>query len=171
MCQICQSLDYNVNKEHLVACYWFKDTERVIIKFCQRKDCEKVLKAKNELRELSKTNLDLGEGSEIFFNQNVCSCYHSFWSRSKKLDSKGKILGWYSFGFHSFEINIIMHLLNTVWVVLLSYFYLNYVLSLFWFCRSGYIRIYCVLLFRKYHSVIIKITMMAVFRKTLIYLK
>ena len=102
MCQICQSLDYNVNKEHLVACYWLKDTERVIVKFCQRKGCEKVLKAKNELRELSKTNLDLGEGSEIFFNQNVCSCYHSFWSRSKKLDSKGKILGWYSFGFHSF---------------------------------------------------------------------
>ena len=78
MCQICQSLGCNVNKKHLVACFWLKDTERVIVTFCQRKDYEKVLKAKNDLRELNTTNLDLREGSEIFANQNLCSYYHSF---------------------------------------------------------------------------------------------
>ena len=75
VCQIFRSLDGNVNKEDLDACHWLKDKERVIVKFCRRKDCEKVLKAKNDLRKVNTTNLDLPEGSKIFVNPSLCSCF------------------------------------------------------------------------------------------------
>ena len=67
MCQIFRGLECDVNKEDLDTCHWLKNDEQVIIKFCQRKDCEEVLKAKNDLRKLNATNLDLPEASKIFF--------------------------------------------------------------------------------------------------------
>ena len=85
----------NVDKEDLDACHWLKDKERVIVKFYRRKDCEKVLKAKNDLQNLNSTNLDLPEGSKIFINQSLCSYYRLLWSTSKKSNGKGKIFGWY----------------------------------------------------------------------------
>ena len=93
--QIFRSLDCNVNKKDLDACHWLKDKERVIVKFCRRKDCEKVLNAKNDLRNLDTTNLDLPKGSKIFFNQSLCSHYRLLWSTSKKLHDKSSIFGWY----------------------------------------------------------------------------
>ena len=36
--QIFQSLDCDVSKEDLDACHWLKNKERVIVKFCRRKD-------------------------------------------------------------------------------------------------------------------------------------
>ena len=98
MCQIFRSLDCNVNKEDLDACHWLKDKERVIVKFCRRKDCEKVSKAKNDLRKLNTTNLDLPEGSKIFVNQSLCSYYRLLWLANKKLHGKGRTFGWYVFG-------------------------------------------------------------------------
>ena len=59
VCQNFQSWDCNVNKEDLDAFHWLKNKERVIVTFCQRKDCEKVSKAKNNIRKLSATNLDI----------------------------------------------------------------------------------------------------------------
>ena len=93
--KVCQSLDCNVDKEDLDACYRLKDKERVIVKFCRRKDCEKVWKAKNDLRKLDSTNLDLPERSKFSINQSLCSYYRLLWSTSKKLDGKGRIFGWY----------------------------------------------------------------------------
>ena len=61
--QIFRSTDCDINKEELNACHWLKDNERVIVKFCWRKDYDKVLKAKNDL---DPPNLDLPEGSKIF---------------------------------------------------------------------------------------------------------
>ena len=73
MCQIFQSLNCNVNKSDLDACHWLKNKEQVVVKFCQMKDCETVLKAKSDLPNLNKTNIDLSKGSRIFVNQNLCS--------------------------------------------------------------------------------------------------
>ena len=66
VCQMFQSLDCNVSKEDLDACHFLKDQEEVIVKFCQRKNYEKVLKANIDLRKLNTANLDVAEGSKIF---------------------------------------------------------------------------------------------------------
>ena len=72
-CQIFRSFDCNVNKEDFDACHWLRNKKPVILKFFRSKDCEKFLKAKNDLRKLNTTNLDLPEGSKIFVNQSLCS--------------------------------------------------------------------------------------------------
>ena len=95
VCQIFQSLNCNVDKEYLDACHWLKDNERVIVKFCRRKDCEKVLSAKSDLQKLDTTNLDLSECSKIFVKQRLRSCYRLLWSTRKKLHGKGRIFRWY----------------------------------------------------------------------------
>ena len=95
VCQIFQSLNCNVDKEDLDACYWLEDKERVIAKFCRRKDCEKVLSAKSDLQKLDTTNLDLPESSKIFVKQRLRSCYRLLWSTRKKLHGKGRIFRWY----------------------------------------------------------------------------
>ena len=64
VCQIFRSWDCNFIKEDLDSCHWLKDK----LKFCRRKDCEKALKGKNDLRKPNTTNLDLPEGSNIFVN-------------------------------------------------------------------------------------------------------
>ena len=83
-------MDCNVNKEDFDACHWLKDKEQVIVKFCQRKDCEKDLEAKKDLRKLDTTNIDLPEGSKFFVNQSSCSYYRLLWSTSKKIHGKGR---------------------------------------------------------------------------------
>ena len=95
LCKIFRSLDCNVNREDLDACHSLMDKKRVIVKFCQRKDCGKVLKAKNDLRKLNTTNLDLPERSNTFVNQSLCSYYRLLWSTSRKLHGKGRVFGWY----------------------------------------------------------------------------
>ena len=95
MYQIFLSLECNVSKEDLDACHWLKDKERVIVKFCQSKDCEKVFKTKNDLRKLDETNLDLPEGSKIFVNQSSCCYYRLLWPKSTKLHGNVGIFGWY----------------------------------------------------------------------------
>ena len=66
VCQMFQSLECNVNKEDLDACHFLKDQEEIIVKFSQRKNYEKVLKANIDLRKLNTANLDVAEGSKIF---------------------------------------------------------------------------------------------------------
>ena len=68
VCQIFWSLDFNVDKEDLNVFHWLKDKEPVIVKFCRKKECEKVLKAKNDLQKLDATNLDLPKRLQILLN-------------------------------------------------------------------------------------------------------
>ena len=66
LCKVFQNLDCNVNTKDLDACHWLKNKEQVILKLRRWKDCEKVLKAKNDLKKPNTTNLDLLEGSKNF---------------------------------------------------------------------------------------------------------
>ena len=92
VCQFFQSLDCNISKDDLDAFHWLKDKERVTVKFCRKKDVEKVLKAKTDLRKLNTTNLDLPKESRIIVNQSLCSYYCFLWSTSKKLCVRAKSL-------------------------------------------------------------------------------
>ena len=69
-----------------------KDREQVIVKFCQREEYVKNLKAKNNLRKLNTTNQDLPEDSKISFNQSLCCHYRLLWSTSKNVYGKGRSL-------------------------------------------------------------------------------
>ena len=88
-------MNCNVNKEDSNVCHWSTDKENVIIKFYQRKDCGKILKAKIDIRKVNTSHLNLRVGSKVFVNQSLSSYYCLLWSKSKKLLWKCKIFGWY----------------------------------------------------------------------------
>ena len=92
VCQIFRSLDCNVNKEDLDACHWLKHKERVIVKFCRRKDCEKVLIAKNDLRKLNTTNLDLTEGLRFLLTKLCALTVVCFGQQAKNYMARAESL-------------------------------------------------------------------------------
>ena len=67
-------------------------SDKVIAKFCRRKSCEKVLKAKKDLRKLDTTNLDLPEGFKIFINQFCALTIVCFGQQAKKYMERAESL-------------------------------------------------------------------------------
>ena len=68
-----------------------KNNDRVIVKFTRRKDCKQVLQVKKDLKDLIADDLDLPRGTKIFVNQSLCPYYRILWSKTKRLQSMGKI--------------------------------------------------------------------------------
>ena len=68
-----------------------KNNDRVIVKFTRRKDCKQVLQVKKDLKDLTADDLDLPQGTKIFVNQSLCPYYRILWSKTKRLQSMGKI--------------------------------------------------------------------------------
>ena len=56
-----------------------------------RKDCKQVLQVKKDLKDLTADDLDLPRGTKIFVNQSLCPYYRILWSKTKRLQSMGKI--------------------------------------------------------------------------------
>ena len=68
-----------------------ENKDRVIVKFTHRKDCKQVLQVKKDLKDLTADDLDLPQGTKIFVNQSLCPYYRILWSKTKCLQSMGKI--------------------------------------------------------------------------------
>ena len=68
-----------------------KNNNRVIVKFTRRKDCKQVLQVKKDLKDLTADDLDLPRGTKIFVSQSLCLYYRILWSKTKRLESMGKI--------------------------------------------------------------------------------
>ena len=65
-----------------------KNNDRIVIKSTRRKDCKQV---KKDLKDLTADDLDLPRGTKIFVNQSLCPYYRILWSKTKRLQSMGKI--------------------------------------------------------------------------------
>ena len=72
--------------------------KRVIGKFSRRKDRQKTLNTKKELRTLDVKQIGFLEGNPIFVNQNLYTCYRVIWSKAKRLQSLNKISSFYVSG-------------------------------------------------------------------------
>ena len=54
-------------------------------------DCKQVLQVKKDWKDLTADDLDLPRGTKIFVNQSLCTYYRILWSKTKRLQSMGKI--------------------------------------------------------------------------------
>ena len=81
----------HVEGKEIHACHRLKDSDRVIIKFSNRKDSLQVLRVKKDLKSLDPTELDFPEGTRIFINEILCGYYRGFWNKCKKLKGMGKL--------------------------------------------------------------------------------
>ena len=53
----------------------FKEKERTIVKFVNRKDCLQILRMKKEPISLDPTMLDFPENTKIYVNKSLCHYY------------------------------------------------------------------------------------------------
>ena len=89
---IFQKVDCTIAPEFIDGCHRLgKNNDRVIVKYIRRKDCKQVLQFKNDLKDLTADDLDLPQGTKIFVNQSLCPHYRILWSKTKRLQSMGKI--------------------------------------------------------------------------------
>ena len=68
-----------------------KNNDRVIVEFTRRKDSKQVLQVKKDIKDLPENDRELPSGTKIFVNQGWCSYYRILWSKTKRLESMGKI--------------------------------------------------------------------------------
>ena len=68
-----------------------KNNDRVIVKFTRRKDSKQVFQAKKDLKYLTAYDFDLPGATKIFVNQSLCPYYRILWSKTKRLQSMGKV--------------------------------------------------------------------------------
>ena len=77
------------------ACHGLTNSERVIVKFLRRKDCDQVLSVKRDLRKVKLKDIGLRGNNSIFINPSLCPYYRMLWSKSKRLLDLGKINNFY----------------------------------------------------------------------------
>ena len=84
--EVFNKLGVTVAADNIEACHRLKkDSDRTIIKFSKRKDCQQVLKVKKDLKNMSFTDIDLPVGTTLYMNESLCSYYRWLWSSCKKL--------------------------------------------------------------------------------------
>ena len=73
-------------------------SDRTIIKFSRRKDCEQVvIRVKKDLKNLNPTDLDFLEETRLFINDSLCPYYRGFGTNGKNYGSIKNIFVLFSF--------------------------------------------------------------------------
>ena len=89
VCRVLQHIGVGVTGEGIEACHLLKkQSDRTIVKFWKRKDCDHVIQKKSELRKLKPSELDLPNGRKLFINESLCPYYRGLWNQCKKLWNK-----------------------------------------------------------------------------------
>ena len=91
---VCKTDPDNIEDFHQLS----KKSDNVIIRFSRRKDCQHVLRVKNDLRNLNLRDLGFHGKNKIYINRSFCQYYRILWSKSKKLHSMGRIYSFYITG-------------------------------------------------------------------------
>ena len=95
--EVFDKLGCNVNEHSIEACHRIKKgSDKTIVKFNKRKDCQQIMSVKKDLRDMDFTSLEVPEGTNLFFNESLCSNYRWLWSICKQLKNKHFIYSFYT---------------------------------------------------------------------------
>ena len=97
VCRVLQHIGVGITGEGIEACHRLnKQSDRTIVKFSRRKDCEHVMRKKSELRKLKPSELDLPNGTKLYINESLCPYYRGLWNQCKKLWNKRGIFSFFT---------------------------------------------------------------------------
>ena len=86
VCRILHHIGVNISGDKIEACHRLgKNSDRTIVKFSSRKDCEHTMRVQKDLKNLDATDLDLPAGTKLYINDSLCPCYRGLWNEAKKL--------------------------------------------------------------------------------------
>ena len=96
-CRILHHIGVNISGDKIEACHRLgKNSDRTIVKFSSRKDCEHTMHVQKDLKNLDATDLDLPAGTKLYINDSLCPCYRGLWNEAKKLWNKKKIFSYFT---------------------------------------------------------------------------
>ena len=73
VCKILYHVCANITAEKNESCHRLnKNTDKTIVKFLYRKDCDHFMRVKSELKKLKLANLDLPEVTRLYINESLC---------------------------------------------------------------------------------------------------
>ena len=91
VCRILHHIGVNISGDKIEACHRLgKNSDRTIVKFSSRKDCEHTMLVKKDLKDLDATDLDLPAGTKLYINGSLCPYYRELWNEAKKMWNKKK---------------------------------------------------------------------------------
>ena len=97
LCRILHHIGVNISGDKIEACHQLdENSEKTIVKFSSRKDCEHKVGAKKDLKDLATTDLDLPARTKLYINDSLCLYYRVLWNEIKKLWSKKKIFSYFT---------------------------------------------------------------------------
>ena len=89
--------DLEPPRKGIEACHRLnKQSDRTIVKFSRRKDCEHAMRKKTKLRKLTPSELDLPNGTRLYINESSCPCYRGLWNHCEKLWNKQGIFSFFT---------------------------------------------------------------------------
>ena len=95
--KIFDKLGVPISPNNIEACHRIKkDSDRAIVKFNKRKDCQQAMRVKKDLKNMTFTDIDLPVGTTQYLNESLCSCYRWLWSNCKKLRNVNIIHGFFT---------------------------------------------------------------------------
>ena len=86
-----QDIGVDICDRDIQACHRLKDKDQTTVKFTNRKDCLRILRAKRQLKGLDSAAVDLSEGTKIFVNESLCPYYRQIRNKCKKLREKQEV--------------------------------------------------------------------------------
>ena len=104
--KVCQALSLTgttVTPDDLQACHRMKNKEKVIVKFKDRKQRNKVIFSRKELKSKGEQLRDLQFGPSLFINDSMCFENQSLFYKCRQLKNVGKL---FSFWFFNNTLNV-----------------------------------------------------------------
>ena len=94
--KVFNSIGFDIEEDRTEARHRLTKSDRFIVKFSQRKDCQHLMRIKKGLKDLNPTNLGFPEGTKIYVNDRLCPYYRGLWNECKKLWNNKKIYSYFT---------------------------------------------------------------------------
>ena len=90
------SIGFDIEKYRIEACQRLTISDRTIVKFFRRIDCQHLVRIEKGLKGLNPTNLSFPEGTKIYVNDSLCLYYGGLWNEYKKLWNFKKMYSYFT---------------------------------------------------------------------------
>ena len=97
VCRMLLHIDVDITGERTGAYHCLdKQSDRTIVKFSRRKDCEHAMRKNSELRKLKPSDLDLPNGTKLYISESWYPYYRDSWNQCKKLWNEQGIFSFFT---------------------------------------------------------------------------
>ena len=96
LCKVFNITGFDIGEDRIEACHRLTKSDRTIVKFSRRKDCQHLMHIKKGLKDLNPAILSFPEGTKIYVNDSLGPYYNRLWNECKKIWNDKKIYSYFT---------------------------------------------------------------------------